>query len=34
MKKTKKNTFESALSQLESIVKELESSSPDLEKML
>ena len=34
MKKTKKNTFESALAQLESIVEELESGSPDLDKML
>ena len=34
MKKNKKNTFESALAQLESIVEELESGSPDLEKML
>ena len=30
----KKKTFESALSQLESIVEELESGSPDLDKML
>ena len=29
-----KNTFEGALSQLESIVEELESGSPDLDKML
>ena len=34
MKKIKKNTFESALAQLSSIVEELESGSPDLEKML
>ena len=34
MKKTKRNAFESALAQLESIVEELESGSPDLEKML
>ena len=30
----KKKTFESALLQLESIVEELESGSPDLDKML
>ena len=30
----KKKTFESTLAQLESIVEELESGSPDLEKML
>ena len=30
----KKKTFESALEQLESIVDELESGSPDLDKML
>ncbi len=30
----KKKTFESTLSQLESIVEELESGSPDLDKML
>ena len=30
----KKKTFESALTQLESIVEELESGSPDLDKML
>ena len=30
----KKKTFESSLIELEFIVKELESSSPDLEKML
>ena len=30
----KKKTFESALEQLESIVEELESGSPDLDKML
>ena len=30
----KKKTFESALAQLESIVEELESGSPDLDKML
>ena len=30
----KKKTFESALAQLESIVEELESGAPDLDKML
>ena len=30
----KKKTFESTLAQLESIVEELESGSPDLDKML
>ena len=30
----KKKTFESALKQLESIIEELESGSPDLDKML
>ena len=30
----KKQTFESTLAQLESIVEELESGSPDLDKML
>ena len=30
----KKKTFESALAQLKSIVEELESGSPDLDKML
>ena len=31
---TKKHTFENTLSKLESIVEELESGSPDLDKMM